>query len=37
MNWSCLLFGFIICFSVVYYHVVGKHHYVGPVEFIKQR
>jgi amino acid transporter len=36
MNWSCLLFGFIICFSLVYYHAVGKHHYAGPVEFVKQ-
>lgn len=36
MNWSCLIFGFIICFSLVYYHFVGKHHYAGPVEFVKQ-
>jgi amino acid transporter len=37
MNWSCLLFGFILSFSLVYYHVWGRHNYVGPVEYVKNR
>lgn len=37
MNWSCLLFGFILGFSLVYYYVWGRHNYVGPVEYVKNR
>tara|TARA_R110002003_G_scaffold805_9_gene21506 strand:+ start:6059 stop:6454 length:396 start_codon:yes stop_codon:yes gene_type:complete len=36
MNWSCLIFGFILSFSLVYYHIYGKHSYVGPVEYVKR-
>ncbi|PSN69698.1 amino acid transporter [Corynespora cassiicola Philippines] len=35
MNWSCLMFGFILTFSMIYYHIWGKHNYVGPVEYVK--
>ncbi|KAF2191380.1 amino acid transporter [Zopfia rhizophila CBS 207.26] len=37
MNWSCLLFGFIVSFSLVYYYIWGRHNYVGPVEYVKNR
>ena len=37
MNWSCLIFGFILSFSLVYYHIYGKHSYVGPVEYVKRQ
>ena len=35
MNWSSLLFGFIIGFSLIYYYIWGRHRYVGPVELVK--
>lgn len=37
MNWSCLLFGFILGFSLIYYWIWGRHVYAGPVEYIKSR
>ncbi|KAG8168435.1 hypothetical protein KVR01_001184 [Diaporthe batatas] len=37
MNWSCLLFGVILGFSLIYYWIWGRHVYVGPVEYIKHR
>ena len=37
MNWSCLIFGFILSFSLVYYYVFGRHNYVGPVEYVKHQ
>lgn len=37
MNWSYLLFGFILGFSLIYYWIWGRHVYVGPVEYIKNR
>lgn len=37
MNWSFLLFGFIVGFSLIYYWIWGRHVYVGPVEYIKNR
>ncbi|KAF2795955.1 amino acid transporter [Melanomma pulvis-pyrius CBS 109.77] len=37
MNWSSLLFGFIVSFSLVYYYVWGRHSYVGPVELVKHQ
>lgn len=30
MNWGCLLFGFMVLFSSVYYFVKGKSEYVSP-------
>jgi choline transport protein len=37
MNWSILMFGGIISFSLVYYYVWGKHTYAGPVELVKSQ
>jgi choline transport protein len=35
MNWSILMFGSIVVFSLVYYYVYGRYSYVGPVELVK--
>ncbi|KAH8712170.1 amino acid/polyamine transporter I [Phaeosphaeriaceae sp. PMI808] len=35
MNWSSLMFGFILSFSLIYYYVFGRRNYVGPVEYVK--
>ncbi|KAF1949764.1 amino acid transporter [Byssothecium circinans] len=35
-NWSCLLFGFIVGFSLVYYYLFGRRAYVGPVVHVKR-
>jgi choline transport protein len=37
MNWSCLIFGFILSFSLVYYYAYGRHNYLGPVEYVKSQ
>ena len=37
MNWSCLIFGFILSFSLFYYYVYGRYNYLGPVEYVKSR
>ncbi|KAH7380206.1 amino acid/polyamine transporter I [Phaeosphaeria sp. MPI-PUGE-AT-0046c] len=37
MNWSSLIFGFILCFSLVYYHIFGKYNYLGPVMNVKSQ
>jgi amino acid transporter len=31
MNWSCVLFGGTVLFSIVYYIVYGRHAYKWPV------
>ncbi|RYO81007.1 hypothetical protein DL762_007356 [Monosporascus cannonballus] len=36
MNWSILMFGSSVVFSVVYYHVKGRHIYVGPVAYVRK-
>jgi choline transport protein len=36
MNWTCLIYAFVITFSLIYYHVYGKHNYDGPVEYVKK-
>lgn len=36
MNWSILIYGAVFIFSVGYYWVYGRHHYVGPVEYIRK-
>ncbi|KAF2703700.1 amino acid transporter [Pleomassaria siparia CBS 279.74] len=36
MNWSSLIFGFAVGFSLVFYYVSGRHVYVGPVTSVKQ-
>lgn len=37
MNWSCLIFGFILSFSLIYYYLFGRKNYVGPVEYVKSQ
>ncbi|RYP14807.1 hypothetical protein DL765_006108 [Monosporascus sp. GIB2] len=36
MNWSILMFGSTVVFSVVYYHVKGRHVYAGPVVYVRK-
>jgi choline transport protein len=36
MNWSSLMFGCLVIFSVVYYYFKGRHNYEGPVEYIEK-
>lgn len=35
MNWAILLFGAVIVFATVYYHLSGKRHYVPPMTLVK--
>ncbi|KAH6838430.1 amino acid/polyamine transporter I [Alternaria alternata] len=37
MNWSCVIFGVILIFSVLYYHFYGRNTYMGPVEYVKKQ
>ncbi|KAF2112082.1 amino acid/polyamine transporter I [Lophiotrema nucula] len=37
MNWSCLMFGSIMGFSLIYYWIWGRYQYVGPVEQVKRQ
>ncbi|RYP09854.1 hypothetical protein DL764_000988 [Monosporascus ibericus] len=34
MNWSILMFGLTVVFSVIYYYVKGRNVYVGPVAHV---
>lgn len=36
MNWSCLMFGVTVLYSLGYYVVKGRHVYVGPVEYVRK-
>lgn len=36
MNWSILIYGFVILFSVFYYFAFGRRQYVGPVEYVRK-
>ena len=36
MNWSILIFGVVVLFSIGYFLVWGRKHYVGPVEYVRQ-
>lgn len=36
MNWSCLIYGAVIIFALVYYVIQGRHVYKGPVVLIKR-
>lgn len=36
MNWSVLIYGVVIIFSLIYYYLHGRHAYVVPVECIKK-
>lgn len=37
MNWSSLIFGCFVIFSMGYYHVFGRYKYKGPVEYVKRQ
>jgi hypothetical protein len=36
MNWTCLIYGCLVTFSLVYYHFYGQYNYDGPVEYVKK-
>jgi choline transport protein len=36
MNWSILIYGAVIIFSLVYYYFRGRKVYVGPVEYVQK-
>ncbi|OTA37131.1 hypothetical protein BTJ68_02972 [Hortaea werneckii EXF-2000] len=35
MNWSILIFGVVVLFSMLYYFLWGRKVYVGPVEYVR--
>ena len=36
MNWACLLFGFMVIFSTVYYVVYGRNVYISPRDRLRR-
>ena len=36
MNWSCLIYGAVVIFSICYYFVFGRHAYEGPVVLVSK-
>lgn len=36
MNWNILVFGTIVVFSTIFFVVVGRHRYAGPVEYVRK-
>lgn len=36
MNWGVLVYGVVIIWSYVYYHIRAKKHYAGPVEYVRK-
>jgi choline transport protein len=36
MNWSCLIYGAVVIFSVCYYFAFGRHAYEGPVVLVSK-
>jgi choline transport protein len=36
MNWACVVYGGTLTLAFVYYLFVGRHHYVGPVEYVRK-
>lgn len=36
MNWSILIYGATVAFSLVYHLFYGRHKYVGPVEYVRK-
>lgn len=36
MNWSSLIYGAVVLFSIVYYFVFGRHAYQGPVVLVNK-
>ena len=36
MNWSIVIYAAAVIFSIVYYILVGRKHYVGPVSIVRE-
>jgi choline transport protein len=36
MNWTILIYGSAIIFSLVYYYIYARHKYVGPVTYVRR-
>lgn len=36
MNWSCLIYGAVVIFSICYYFIFGKYYYEGPVVLVNK-
>jgi choline transport protein len=36
MNWSSLIYGAVVIFSICYYLVFGRHAYEGPVVLVNK-
>jgi choline transport protein len=36
MNWSVVIFGSLVIFSMIYYFFYGRYNYEGPVEYVKK-
>lgn len=36
MNWSILIYGVVVLFSLAYFFFKGRHVYVGPVEYVRK-
>ena len=36
MNWTVLLFGILVTFAILWYHLKAKQEYDGPVEYVKK-
>lgn len=37
MNWSILVYGFVVVFSICYFFLKGRYEYAGPVQYVKKR
>ncbi|KAF2402027.1 amino acid transporter [Trichodelitschia bisporula] len=36
MNWSIIMYGAVMLFSLIYYYFKGRHVYVGPVKYVRK-
>ncbi len=36
MNWSVVIYGFVVALFTIYFFVRGRHQYVGPVEHVRK-
>ncbi|KAK5049998.1 hypothetical protein LTR84_004117 [Exophiala bonariae] len=36
MNWSCLAYGGVLIIGGIYYAFWARHHYIGPVEYVRK-
>jgi choline transport protein len=36
MNWACMVYGIVLGVAALYYYFTGRHHYVGPVAYVKK-